>query len=132
MYQVELAAGKGVKIATILEDPVVDAAELQIYRTHTKHFAVRGSGFLSSLDTNKPPIIVIDALSSSQYKIQVGLFVFDATREGGSGTRRGKERSGCSFGQIEDSRHSFCVPGDRDEMGSQSRERMGTTPGSGV
>eukprot|EP00752_Nemacystus_decipiens_P008845 g7893.t1 len=68
---VELAGGKGVKVATILEDPVVKSAEMHIYATHTKHFPVRGSGFLAELDgASKPPTIVIDGISAANYKIQ--------------------------------------------------------------
>lgn len=69
--QVELAGGQGVKIATILEDPVVNPGEMHIYTTHTKHFPVRGTGFLSVLDPSRPPSIVIDGLSALNYKIQV-------------------------------------------------------------
>ena len=74
--QVELAGGKGVKVATILEDPVVKPGEMHIYTTHTKHFPVRGSGFLAELDgASKPPAIVIDGISAANYKIQVCMCV---------------------------------------------------------
>lgn len=70
LRQVELAGGR--KVATILEDPVVNANEMHIYATHTKHFPVRGSGFLAELDgASKPPTIVIDGISAANYKIQV-------------------------------------------------------------
>eukprot|EP00903_Cladosiphon_okamuranus_P014061 g13069.t1 len=66
---VELTGGR--KVATILEDPVVKPGEMHIYTTHTKHFPVRGSGFLAELDgASKPPAIVIDKISSSNYKVQ--------------------------------------------------------------
>lgn len=70
--QVELAGGKGVKVATILEDPSVKEADMHIYATHTKHFPVRGAGFVSVQDPSKPPTIVIDGISAANYKIQVG------------------------------------------------------------
>ena len=74
--QVELAGGKGVKVATILEDPVVKPGEMHIYATHTKHFPVRGSGFLAELDgASKPPTIVIDGISAANYKIQVCIYI---------------------------------------------------------
>lgn len=60
------------KVATILEDPVVKPGEMHIYTTHTKHFSVHGSGFLAELDSaSKPPTIVIDGISAANYKIQV-------------------------------------------------------------
>ncbi|CAM9570987.1 unnamed protein product, partial [Hapterophycus canaliculatus] len=68
--EVELAGGQGVKIASILEDPVINPGEMHIYTTHTKHFSVRGSGFLSVLDPGRAPSIVIDGLSTANYKIQ--------------------------------------------------------------
>lgn len=72
----ELAAGKGVKVATILEDPTVTSAEMHIYTTHTKHFPVRGAGFVSVQDPGKPPSIVIDGISAANYKIQVRVLVY--------------------------------------------------------
>lgn len=61
------------KVATILEDPVVKQADLHIYATHTKRFPVRGSGFMSVQDPARPPTIILDGISSSTYEIQVGL-----------------------------------------------------------
>ena len=69
--QVSLAKGLGVKVATILEDPVVKEADMHIYTTHTKHFPVRGSGFVSVQDPGKAPVVVIDGISSANFKIQV-------------------------------------------------------------
>ena len=70
-FQVQLAAGKGVKVATILEDPVVKEAEMLIYASHTKSFPVRGSGFVSVEDPGQAPSILLDGIPSSTYKIQV-------------------------------------------------------------
>ncbi|CAN0190438.1 unnamed protein product, partial [Ectocarpus fasciculatus] len=68
--EIEIGGGKGVKVATILEDPTITLGEMHIYSTHTKHFPVHGTGFLSVLDPSKPPSIVIDGISASNYKIQ--------------------------------------------------------------
>ncbi|CBN78994.1 peptidase S1 and S6, chymotrypsin/Hap [Ectocarpus siliculosus] len=68
--EIELGGGKGVKVATILEDPTITEGEMHIYTTHTKHFPVHGTGFQSVLDPSRPPTIVIDGISSSNYKIQ--------------------------------------------------------------
>ncbi|CAM9721966.1 unnamed protein product [Ascophyllum nodosum] len=68
--EVSLAKGLGVKVATILEDPVVKEADMHIYTTHTKHFPVRGSGFVSVQDPGKAPVVVIDGISSANFKIQ--------------------------------------------------------------
>lgn len=59
------------KVADILEDPVVNPGELHLYTTHTKHFPVRGTGFDTLLNTGTPPVIVIDGISANKYKIQV-------------------------------------------------------------
>lgn len=67
---VELAGGKGVKVATILEDPSVKEADMHLYATHTKHFPVRGAGFVSVQDPSTPPTIVIDGISAANYKVQ--------------------------------------------------------------
>eukprot|EP00752_Nemacystus_decipiens_P018630 g16704.t1 len=70
---VELAGGKGVKVATVLEDPVVKPAEMHIhiYATHTRRFPVRGSGLMVDLDgVRRRPSIVIDGLSAADYQIQ--------------------------------------------------------------
>lgn len=69
--QVELAEGKGVKVATILEDPKVMEADRKIYASHTKSFLVKGSGFVSIQDPGTAPTILLDGISSSIYMIQV-------------------------------------------------------------
>lgn len=66
-----MANGEGVKIATILETPSVTEADMHIYKTHTKHFPVRGTGFVSKEDPTKLPVIVIDGISSANYDIKV-------------------------------------------------------------
>lgn len=67
---VELAEGKGVKVATILEDPKVMEADRKIYASHTKSFLVKGSGFVSIQDPGTAPTILLDGISSSIYMIQ--------------------------------------------------------------
>lgn len=67
---VTLADGKGVKVATILEDPTVKQADMHIYTTHTKHFPIRGAGFVSVQDPGKAPSLVIDGISSANFKVQ--------------------------------------------------------------
>lgn len=59
------------KVATILEDPSVKEADMHVYATHTKHFPVRGTGFVSVQDPSRPPAIVIDGISAANYKVQV-------------------------------------------------------------
>lgn len=59
------------KVATILEDPSVKEADMHLYATHTKHFPVRGAGFVSVQDPSTPPTIVIDGISAANYKVQV-------------------------------------------------------------
>lgn len=74
----QLAGGKGLKVATILEDPNVTPADMKIYATHTKSFPVKGSGFVSIEDPGTPPTILLDGISSSVYMIQVSSFAFGA------------------------------------------------------
>lgn len=59
------------KVATILEDPSVKEADMHVYATHTKHFPVRGTGFVSVYDPSRPPIIVIDGISAANFMVQV-------------------------------------------------------------
>lgn len=39
------AAKAGRKVATVFEDPSVEASDIEIYRTHTHELIVRGTGF---------------------------------------------------------------------------------------
>ena len=59
------------KVATILESPTIKQADMHIYTTHTKHFPVRGTGFVSVQDPGKPPVVVVDGISSANFKVQV-------------------------------------------------------------
>ncbi|CAM9563234.1 unnamed protein product, partial [Discosporangium mesarthrocarpum] len=67
---VPLAEPKGIKVAMILNQPSIKQADMSIYRTHTKHFPVMGSGFLSLFDRSKPPAIELDNVKPSAYTIQ--------------------------------------------------------------
>ena len=40
----------GLKLATINEDPLVEASQLMVYASHTKHITIQGRGFMSSHD----------------------------------------------------------------------------------
>ena len=71
VLQVSLAGGKGVKVAIILETPRIKQADMHIYTTHTRRFPVRGIGFVSVQDPGKPPIVVVDGISSVNFKVQV-------------------------------------------------------------
>lgn len=39
------AAKAGRKVATVFEDPSVEASDIEIYRTHTHELAIKGTGF---------------------------------------------------------------------------------------
>lgn len=73
------------KVATILEDPSVKEADMHLYATHTKHFPVRGAGFVSVQDPSSPPTIVIDGISAANYKVQVRRGNFVVVGGGGGG-----------------------------------------------
>lgn len=45
----------GVKIATILEDPIVEASQLHVYATRTKQINIKGRGFFSVYDPQFSP-----------------------------------------------------------------------------
>lgn len=45
----------GLKLTTILDDPLVTASHLQVYASHTKQITIQGSGFLSSFNHHDKP-----------------------------------------------------------------------------
>lgn len=61
------------RVATILENPVVEPREMTIYTTNTKDFPAYGSVFhhVDVANASKSSSIVIDGLSAVNYKIQV-------------------------------------------------------------
>mmetsp|Transcript_9513 Transcript_9513/g.30411 ORF Transcript_9513/g.30411 Transcript_9513/m.30411 type:complete len:918 (+) Transcript_9513:48-2801(+) len=61
---VDLAYGDGIVVATILPDPLVDAAERRIYTTHTKRLVISGSGF--SMDSTH---VTLDPTPPGAYEI---------------------------------------------------------------
>lgn len=69
--QIELGGGSGVKVANILEDPVVNADKTCI-KPGQRSVVVRGSGFYPLLRYDVPDV-VIDGISPSKYSIQVRL-----------------------------------------------------------
>lgn len=69
------------KVANILEDPVVNEADLQVYASHTKRFPVRGSGFFSA--DGKSPSILLDGIPSFNYEVEVGFALSPWVCDGG-------------------------------------------------
>lgn len=45
----------GLKVATVLDDPMVLASELHVYASHTKHITIQGRGFVSAYNTHYLP-----------------------------------------------------------------------------
>ena len=54
----------GLKLATILDDPFVEASQLHVYSTHTRHITIQGHGFLSSFDPAFKPQVNDDLFLS--------------------------------------------------------------------
>jgi hypothetical protein len=66
---VTFAKGNGIKVASVLEDPVVTEEENHIYASRSKKFTIHGSGFVSMLNSELAPKLEIARLPSMAYEI---------------------------------------------------------------
>ena len=71
------AAKAGRKVATVFEDPSVEASDIEIYRTHTHELLIKGTGFTKAA---RPILDFEPALDSLEVFVDVSCAAGDGVK----------------------------------------------------